>query len=137
MKQVAKCLITNSEGQILLLFRSATHPRWPLEGDFPGGSVEEDEDIRQAVAREINEEIGLIIDQDDIEVVFEKIIQTSPKKKYLITELKFKIIPTIKLSWEHSSYKLVSLKELMEDESNQSTDDYFQTVLEYLTEKGI
>ncbi len=136
MKEVSKCLIFDSKNNVLLLFRSKTHPRWPLEGDFPGGSAEEDEDIYTATAREIAEEVGIKIEPNDIKLVYEEIVNTSDKnKRYSVTEAKIEDFPEIKLSWEHSNYKIVKLNELINDNANHSKDDYFQTVLKYLKEK--
>lgn len=136
MKQVAKCLIFDSEGNILLLFRSDTHPKWPNEGDLPGGAVEEDEEITFAVSREIKEEVGIKIDPDKINIVYKRPVHDPDMKKiYYITEARVQNFTNIKLSWEHSKYKPIKLDELINDKTNHSTDNYFQTVLKYLTEK--
>jgi 8-oxo-dGTP diphosphatase len=49
-----KCLIRNHEGNILVVKESG-RPYW----DLPGGGMDHGEDIKAAIARELNEEVGL------------------------------------------------------------------------------
>lgn len=46
------------DGKILTVQRSSSDSR-PLTWEFPGGGVEEDEEIREASVRELEEETGL------------------------------------------------------------------------------
>ena len=57
-KQVAIVLFYNSKGEILLQDRRAKS-KWGEEYGFFGGAVEPDESPEQAIAREINEELGI------------------------------------------------------------------------------
>jgi mutator protein MutT len=61
MKVVAKILLYNSHGRILVLRRGETHPHFPGHLDLPGGEVEAGEQVDQAVVREVREETGLHI----------------------------------------------------------------------------
>ncbi len=56
---VAKVLVVNERNELLLLRRSQTDERRPGEWDFPGGWVEENEEIRAAALRETREEAGI------------------------------------------------------------------------------
>jgi len=57
---VAKALVFNGQSEVLLVRRSETAPRRPLEWDFPGGFVDDDDESYQlACLREIREETGL------------------------------------------------------------------------------
>lgn len=58
----AKLFVQDSRGNILLLRRSKTHPRYPLQWDLPGGFVEENEDHVAGLVRELQEEAQLTID---------------------------------------------------------------------------
>lgn len=58
----AKLFVQDSQGNILLLRRSRTHPRYPLQWDLPGGFVEENEDHVAGLVRELQEEAQLAID---------------------------------------------------------------------------
>jgi 8-oxo-dGTP pyrophosphatase MutT (NUDIX family) len=56
---VQKAVVVNVEGNILLLRRSKTDVRRPLQWDLPGGMLELKEDLAQSVRREVKEESGL------------------------------------------------------------------------------
>ncbi|HSX17462.1 MAG TPA: NUDIX hydrolase [Patescibacteria group bacterium] len=56
---IAKAVLVNEHGEVLLLRRSQTDTRRPGQWDFPGGNVDADEDIRAAVIRETAEEAGI------------------------------------------------------------------------------
>ncbi|KAJ4309733.1 hypothetical protein N0V84_011346 [Fusarium piperis] len=52
-------LVTNAEGQVLLL-RRAPHDTWPLQWEVPGGCVDDDDvSVVAAAVRELWEETGL------------------------------------------------------------------------------
>lgn len=67
---VSKAWLKNSEGKVLLLRRSSTDKRRPLEWDIPGGHVEIDESPEQAAARETLEEAGIILKTSDLSLVY-------------------------------------------------------------------
>lgn len=56
---VQKAVIINEKGQILIVRRSGTDTRRPLQWDLPGGQLEEDEELMAGVEREIFEETAL------------------------------------------------------------------------------
>jgi 8-oxo-dGTP diphosphatase len=58
MKQVAAALITHN-GQILICQRTKHQPM-PLKWEFPGGKIEEGEQPRDAMRRELEEELGIL-----------------------------------------------------------------------------
>ncbi|KAF5000728.1 hypothetical protein FGRMN_1569 [Fusarium graminum] len=56
---IAGALVTNAQGEILLL-RRAPHDSWPLLWEVPGGCVDDsDDDLIAAAVRELWEEAGL------------------------------------------------------------------------------
>ncbi|MEH6578767.1 MAG: Nudix family hydrolase [Amphritea sp.] len=59
---VAAAAIFNEAGELLLALRSKGQHQGGL-WEFPGGKVEPGEDVRQALARELHEELGIEIDQ--------------------------------------------------------------------------
>jgi len=62
---VAVAVLINPHGQILISKRSASQHqgnKW----EFPGGKVEAGETSRQALRREIREELGLVIQSADL-----------------------------------------------------------------------
>ena len=66
---VAKAAVVHN-GKILLIKRSETDERRPLEWDIPGGWVDEGEDVATAVVREIAEETGLVLPQSTTSLVY-------------------------------------------------------------------
>ncbi|WP_299200295.1 Nudix family hydrolase [uncultured Amphritea sp.] len=59
---VAAAAIFNESGELLLALRDKAQHQGGL-WEFPGGKVEPGEDVRSALARELLEELGIVIDQ--------------------------------------------------------------------------
>ena len=57
MKQVAAALIVQ-DGKVLICQRTK-HQTMPLKWEFPGGKIEEGEQPRDAMRRELEEELGI------------------------------------------------------------------------------
>lgn len=60
---IARTLVFNPKGQVLLLVRSADDRFRPGGFDVPGGKVDDGEDYLAAAIRETNEEVGLELDR--------------------------------------------------------------------------
>jgi 8-oxo-dGTP diphosphatase len=58
MKRVVAAIILNNNGQILVCQRTRHQPM-PLKWEFPGGKIEEGEQPRDALRRELEEELGI------------------------------------------------------------------------------
>lgn len=67
---VQKSLVLNDKGQILIVRRSDTDDRRPLQWDLPGGTLEDDEEMVVGLEREILEETSLTVDR--VHLVFSK-----------------------------------------------------------------
>lgn len=118
---VQKAVITNPHGQVLLIRRSKTDVRRPLDWDLPGGLREEGEELIPSVVREITEETGLEVEA--VEPVYAKTEVRSwrPRNKEEVTENVVFIFycakaksQVITLSYEHDEYVWLSLKEAIE-----------------------
>jgi len=117
-----KALITNSNGEILLLkinsamLKIQKEPYW----DLPGGRIKKGESIEQTLLREIEEEIGINKMENIIEVgiVLSNIrIPTKDSDVGLflgIYNCKIKNNSVIKLSTEHTEYKWFRANEASE-----------------------
>ena len=132
MKTVAKALVRDKAGNILLLRRSDTHPNFPKHVDFPGGEVELNESCIDAVRREIIEETGLDVPLEDIELVHLK--KLSDDLTHVICSIQLQDEkPEITLSWEHSGFEWMTLDQVASVNLPVGVDVYHITVLEYLT----
>lgn len=129
MKIVAKALITDREGNTLVLVRSKTHPHFPLEADLPGGEVEASEAPQDAVAREIQEETGLLIVPTGHQLVTEQISPSGSLHQLYAATIEA-IKPTVTLSWEHVSYEWVPHVDLLTKLHTQ--DNYMNIVTKHL-----
>jgi len=70
MKKVAKLIIVDANGKHLLMYRSE-HPAFGIDPDLPGGTLEEDEVPLETMIREVYEEVGVTIDQAEVQTAYE------------------------------------------------------------------
>lgn len=130
MKIVAKVLLTDSSNNLLLLNRGLSHPNFPGHFDLPGGEVEDGESWSIAVAREVNEEAGLTVTVNQLNKVFERQHPTVLHVLYVshLDEEK----PDVKLSWEHSDFRWVTIEDLLDMPLPKNVDKYYLDVIQYL-----
>ena len=131
VKVVAKALVRNSKGLYLVLYRGNTHPLFPGHTDFPGGEVESEETPEAAVAREIQEETGLLVDPKKLKKLFTKQYQQATHVLFeaKLTEPDAKVA----LSWEHKSYRWITLEELKSLPKFSDADPYYTDAVDYLS----
>ncbi|HET7320700.1 MAG TPA: NUDIX hydrolase [Candidatus Saccharimonadales bacterium] len=67
---VAKVIVVSSEGKVLLLRRSETDVRRPLQWDIPGGHTDENEFSEEAAVRETKEETGIDLHARNLQLVY-------------------------------------------------------------------
>ena len=63
------------DGRVLLCHRSPLRRWYPDVWDFPGGHAEPGESPRKALAREVHEELGIVIDPTALRVVADTRLQ--------------------------------------------------------------
>lgn len=112
---VNRCIVINKKGQLLLI-RRAQNDRWASGmWEFPGGKLDEGQDVSHALEREVLEETGLfVIPTTRLAFVDSMIIADGPYRglPYIVIVGISKLAGgKIKLSEEHDAYKWVSLKE--------------------------
>jgi 8-oxo-dGTP diphosphatase len=130
MKIVIKALLYNSRGEILVLQRSATHPHFAHHLDFPGGGVEPDESPVAAAAREIAEEVGLVVSPEMLQQAYS---QSMPDVRHIVFVASLpKVSQNISLSWEHEDYVWLQPVQLLGRPIPQNVDSYYMTVMDYL-----
>ena len=55
--------------RFLIMRRSGTDPHFPLQWDFPGGGIEEDENNEDGALRELSEEAAIKASKDALEKI--------------------------------------------------------------------
>lgn len=106
--KVAAAVIQNDKNMILCALRSPTMSLANL-WEFPGGKLEEGENAREALVREIHEELGCKIEAGkiiaDIHHEYEKIIVN-------LISIQAKIVEGEPVANEHSELRWVPVSEL-------------------------
>ena len=106
---VAKVVIINEEGRVLMLKRSKDLKKYPDKWDLPGGHLKENESLLKGLKREVKEETNLIIR--------DPILITQKKNTYFYMA-KYDS-QKIKLSHEHFAYSFVSKEMLNKEDKYQ------------------
>ncbi len=109
--RVAKVLIYDEHDYALILFRSNTHPLYPLEADLPGGAIEKGETYAEGLAREIIEEIGVTVDASALTMVAPRSGPILAASRLFEVHLDYR--PDVTLSFEHNGFEWVAKTELV------------------------
>ena len=100
-----KALILNSKGNILLVYNNNTY-------QFPGGHVDEDEEIDECMKREIREEVGIDVEVDDpflsIETYDNDYFGTG--KKVLNTIYYYRVFTDLEPDFSKTKYDALEMK---------------------------
>jgi len=120
-----KAIILNSGGKILALRRSGTDPSRPLTWDFPGGQLEDGENLEESMRREIREEAG--IEVADLRV-FDAYGNYDKQGEFwvMICYLAHSDAPEIVLSYEHDQYQWLTREEFLKLESSEKIKYFLQ-----------
>lgn len=118
-ESVAKVLVANEKNEVLILTlgEHKERPEKSYMSDLPGGLVDPGETELVAVARELQEETAIVADLERFELAyartefFESENKSVTKFLYL---LHLDATPDVALSWEHSAYKWVPLKDIID-----------------------
>lgn len=110
---VQKCLLRGQDRKVLLLKRSETDNRRPLEWDLPGGQLEHGEDFLSGIRREVLEETGLAIKTTTL------VWSTTKHRRWTNGEANVVFLyylgdtddSIVHLSFEHSEFKWCELAE--------------------------
>lgn len=133
MKKVAKLLMIDPEGKYLLMYRS-DHPRFGKDPDLPGGTLEDDETLIEAMVREAKEEAGVDIGTDNVEELYSGTDYSSHGTHYALFMTKLKTRPQVIMSWEHSSYEWLDYDRFLE-KSQSANDTYMHMVADMIKQR--
>lgn len=131
IESIAKAIILNGQNEALILTISE-HRQKPERSfmlDLPGGQVEPGETEHDALIREVNEETGIMVDRAGLEMVYSgtRFIAEENKsvtKHLFIARLVNK--PGVNLSWEHSYFEWIPLKDLRSKKFRSFYDEAIQ-----------
>lgn len=131
MRYVAKALLYNPEGQILVLRRSKTHPVLAYEIDFPGGIIERNETVIDGLLREIGEETGIRLTATDLNQMHDQPDELDEHHHVFVAQLLD--TPDVHISWEHDQYHWADPQIILEAlTSHTSPDTSWPVVIAYL-----
>ena len=105
-------IVLNDKGELLLLKRSKDSNNNPGKWDLPGGKMELDETLKEALMREVREETGISIVPGEVagyatyELPERKVIAIIVDGGY--------VNPSVNLSHEHTEYSWVPLDDVLE-----------------------
>jgi 8-oxo-dGTP pyrophosphatase MutT (NUDIX family) len=128
MKHAAKALIRDSQGKILVLQRSETHPHLAHDIDLPGGEIEDGELVEIGLAREVAEETGLslLFTPEDRKHAWQSLFGA----EYSLYEVSTSTDNQIVISWEHESYMWMTEEELV---AHEAIDAFMHRAQEWLS----
>jgi 8-oxo-dGTP pyrophosphatase MutT (NUDIX family) len=131
----AKAVILDQDDNVLILYRSETHPTEPHFPDLPGGIVEDDEHFHDALSREVDEECALDVRDIDFRLVY---ADTAIVKDVNITRLFYLlriagVCPEVVISWEHEKYEWIKF----DDIKNLKFENFIIDALRHVTDNRI
>ncbi len=130
---IAKMVVCNTDGEVLLLRRSKTDPRRPGQWDFPGGWVEIGEDIMAAAKRETLEEAGLEVTDCRLVFAFSDPAAKRGSGTWLTFLAVFDGRPSAKVSHEHDEFVWLPLDRAIEE----LTYERQKRMLEYIRNNNL
>jgi 8-oxo-dGTP pyrophosphatase MutT (NUDIX family) len=131
---VAKSLVINERGEVLILMRGHGHHR-PNEPDLPGGGVDQGEAELIGAIREIKEETGIVVDSHDMRLDYAKTYlyegrHISATKLLYTVHLKTSVDVALD-GREHKGYEWCSAGELRQ---KYSFGEFYDEALSYMTD---
>ena len=131
MKQVAKLVLVDNDNNYLLMYRS-DHPTFGSDPDLPGGTLEDGESTLEAVVREVYEEIGVVVRENEVTELYAGTDYSKHDTHYTLYIATVDRRPLITLSWEHSTYEWIPREAFLTAAKN-AKDTYMHMVHDILS----
>lgn len=129
VRTIARIVVLTSNGEVLLMQRSASDRKGASEWEVPGGSVETGEDHIASAQRELAEEVGISVNPSDLSLVH---VYSGDfghgQRNLLFFVLAVDAKPPVKLSHEHDDYQWVRLNEA----ANRTLFQHHEQALAYI-----
>ena len=112
-RAVAKAILV-ADNNILILRRSDTDTRRPLQWDLPGGAIDRGEDIKQACVREVKEETGITVRAADLKTIYAmtELVDDAISATFMFFTVSVPLTEAV-LSSEHIEARWVSLEQTL------------------------
>ena len=142
LRTAVKLFVCDQAGNILLLRRSKTHPRYALQWDVPGGFVDDGEDLKAALVRELQEEAALPTDPACMQLLYAKtdFYENGSSGDHVESVVRLYYVghvagvrPGVTISYEHDESAWVAPDEAMQ----RLTTTPFESAVQYLTEHNL
>ena len=130
---IAKTLLVNPDGRVLILRRSSNDENSPGRADLPGGGVEPNESYAVAAARETGEEAGLLVQPEDLQLIYTFTKYDDAKDSVLLRLLYTAQVSNtdVQLSHEHDAYSWQTTDEVARIMSETSWKDAVNFALQH------
>lgn len=127
--QVGVKALVKQNNKYLFLRRSKDFKAGPQKWDIPGGRIESDEPLYEALAREVKEETGLTLESVEKLLAAQDIF--APEKNLHVIRLTYAASASgeLVISDEHDDFRWMSLAQIREE---PHVDTYLKEVLETL-----
>lgn len=141
MKQlsVAKTVLRNEKNEVLVLRRSPWpgQPERDHQPDFPGGRVESGETEREAAAREMKEEAGIEVREQDLRLLYTRTRFFEDKGEsvsHFLYTAQLPSTPEVTISFEHEAFEWVPFEKVVSDYEFNS---FYAEALAYISQNKL
>lgn len=131
---VNRCIVLNGEGKILLIRRSQDDSWAPGMWEFPGGKLDQGQDVSHALEREVLEETGLFITPADRVAFVDSGIVTTAGRYYGMTYIALIGVGKLEggklqLSSEHDAHQWLTPDEALELGPSKLKDESYKALV--------
>ncbi len=121
-----KILIKNNDGKYLFIRRAASFKSGPQKWDIPGGRIEPEEALQDALRREVKEETGMELEKVELLLAAQDIFV--PEKDLHVVRLTYlgSANGDVTVSDEHDSFQWMTISEI---KAEPNVDSYLQQII--------